>query len=149
MKGKVLTLSCILFYSAQSFSSELNFESGFGVDYSGLGVKVGLGLTDNIDAFISSGLAYINTEGDVEFGYEGGIKYKLDNKNAIIAFYGVTHIERTLKEDLSHDEERDHGFSVGYKYFFNGHKKNGFNLGATYSFYDGGSYPLVSVGYSF
>jgi len=126
------------------------FEVGVGVEYGGLGTQFHLPkLFDNVDIFLAAGVFFYFTRTGEEFGFGSGFNYYLEDHHSINFYYGILNHERHVNDNLDIEVDSDYGFSLGYKYYFNGRRKSGFTLGATYNLYYGDAYPSLSLAYRF
>ncbi|GGD62002.1 hypothetical protein [Lacimicrobium alkaliphilum] len=137
--------------STNTFASDtIRFETGIGVDFGGIGAQFHMPIgTNKLDLYLSAGLFYTSNRSNEEMGFGAGGNYFMDKKQAITFYYGTLHTERYIDEFLDVRTDSDQGLSVGYKYYFSGSSASGWSLGANYNFYDGGSYPFLSVGYRY
>lgn len=149
---KVFFCAVGLFSSFNSFAKEQSFiEAGLGVEYGGLGVQIYLPLnSDYFDFYVAGGLFSYSTETNGEFGAGIGGNYFLSKNSSIGLYGGVINVDKvTDYNTLDYSTDTDLGGAINYQYHLSGNGEAGFVFGVSYSFYDGGSYPFVSLGYRF
>lgn len=151
MKKLVLLIALSAVSSTHTFASEIfRFETGVGVEFGGIGAQFHLPIgTDKLDLYLSAGLFYTSNRSNEEMGFGAGGNYFINKKQAVTFYYGTLHIERYIDEFLDVRTDSDQGVSVGYKHYFSDSSASGWSLGANYNFYDGGSYPFLSIGYRY
>ncbi|GLS83651.1 hypothetical protein [Paraferrimonas haliotis] len=134
-------------------------ELGVGVQYGFVGTQIHLPLqSPDFTVFGAFGVNLKEPTSDVDSFLAGGIgaHYYLDKHHALTGYLGVLKISEEIHYNwdnpppnyLGETEYKRHvGASLGYKYYWSGYQKSGFNFGVSYNQYKDDGYPAASIGY--